>query len=358
MFIYWVMFLIPAMAALSTTKFDKQLTNFGWALLAIFFILILGLRSEVGIDWFNSLYSFNRLKNISLSEAISTSKFEPVYAVLCWIINQMDFSILGVNLIGSIIFLTGLTVFCRRQPNSWLALSIAVPFLVIVVGMGYNRQASAIGCLLLAFISLADGYIFRFALLIALGSLFHATLLLLMPLGLIVCKSKRFWQAKNFWTWIWMGVIGILLFYYLLSEYLDVLKRYYFGIRMTSDGAFIRAMMCAIPATIFLLFRKQFNLSLVQQRLWTWISIASITCFAMVEILPSSSAVDRFAYYLIPIQLFVYSRLPLLFQRGISRQALTLTIITCYAIIQFVFLNYAAHAHGWLPYKFYPLEAF
>ena len=198
----------------------------------------------------------------------------------------------------------------------------------------------------------------RFVYLIAFGALFHATVLLLMPLGLVAYGSKNFWRLKNFWTLLWMSLIGAWLFYILLAEYSNTLKLYYFGIHMNSRGAFIRIMMCAIPATIFLLFRKKFNLSLAQQRLWTWISIASITCLALVEVSPSSSAVDRFAYYLIPIQLFVYSRLPFLFQRRILGQAITLTIITYYAIIQFVFFNYATHVHGWLPYKFYPLEAF
>ena len=35
--------------------------------------------------------------------------------------------------------------FVRRQPMPWLGLLVAIPYLVIVVGMGYSRQAIALG---------------------------------------------------------------------------------------------------------------------------------------------------------------------------------------------------------------------
>ena len=358
MLIYWILFLIPAAAALSTAKVHRQVTNLGWVLLTIFFILIIGLRFEVGIDWHNNILEFDRYKNVSVLEATIIGVFNPVYALLCWTINQMNLPIWGVNLVGATVFITGLMVFCRRQPNPWLAFVIAVPFLVIVVGMGYTRQAAAVGSFLLALASLMNGSTLRFVCWIVFGALFHATVLLLMPLGLLACISKSILRLKNLWTLLWMSLIGAWAFYSLLAEYLAILKLYYFGIQIHAYGGLIRVTMCAIPAIIFLLFRKKFNLNIVPRRLWTWISLASIACLPLIEIVPSSSAVDRFAYYLIPLQLFVYSRLPLLFQRRILGQALTLIIITCYAIVQFVFLNYANHAHGWLPYKFYPLEAF
>ncbi len=125
---------------------------------------------------------------------------------------------------------------------------------------------------------------------------------------------------------------------------------------MVSGGAIIRTLMNALPATIFLLFRKRFHLDLVESRLWGWVSIVSIICVALTMLLPSSSAVDRVSWYLIPIQLFVYSRIPLLVKSGYSRQTLTFLIIIAYAMVQLVFLNFGTHASGWLPYKFYPLE--
>jgi hypothetical protein len=33
----------------------------------------------------------------------------------------------------------------------------------------------------------------------------------------------------------------------------------------------------------------------------------------------------------------------------------TVAVVLYYALIQFVWLNYASHAFAWLPYQFYPL---
>ena len=95
------MYLMPVFAALSTIKFHKSVTNLGWFLLAFFFILIIGLRFEVGIDWFNSVYSFNKLtETSSLTEAVLIGRFEPFYAFITWVLGKLDISIWGINLIG------------------------------------------------------------------------------------------------------------------------------------------------------------------------------------------------------------------------------------------------------------------
>jgi hypothetical protein len=354
MFIYWVMFLIPTIAALSTIRCDKQVSDVGWVLLAIFFILIIGLRFEVGIDWFNNLLGFNRiLEYSSLSETLSRTKFELGFGLFSWLAIQMGIGIWGVNLACSTIFILGLAIFCRRQPGQWIALSVAVPFLVIVVGMGYTRQAAAIGFLLLALVRLMDGYNLRFVFLLGLGALFHPTVLVFLPLGYLANRTTNFLSLRNFWLLFWLILVGGLLFYSLSLKYLNILQDYYFGIKMQSAGAVIRVVMCAIPATIFLLFRKRFNLNLVELRLWTWMSIACILLIPLVNVLPSSTAVDRVGWYLIPVQLFVYSRLPLLFRSGFSRQTLIVFFILLSASVQFVFLNFGHFAHGWLPYKFF-----
>ena len=73
--------------------------------------------------------------------------------------------------------------------------------------------------------------------------------------------------------------------------------------------------------------------------------------------LPSSTAVDRLALYIIPLQLVVLSRVPDAFpsRDGGRNVQLLVTIILYSAAIQFVWLTFANHAEFWLPYQFYPL---
>jgi hypothetical protein len=64
----------------------------------------------------------------------------------------------------------------------------------------------------------------------------------------------------------------------------------------------------------------------------------------------SSTAVDRMALYLIPLQLFVFARLPDLMGRGRGLRNWVLAVVAYYAAVLFVWLNFATHAYTWVPY--------
>ena len=71
--------------------------------------------------------------------------------------------------------------------------------------------------------------------------------------------------------------------------------------------------------------------------------------------LVSSTAVDRVALYLIPLQLFVFARLPRLAATTKTRTLVVLGIVGYYASVQFVWLNFATDSAGWGPYQCMPL---
>jgi hypothetical protein len=360
MFFYWIILTIPALVALSTTKVHRQVSTLAWFFLRIFFVLIIGLRFEVGIDWPNLIHEF---KNIST--LIAFNKGGLGYGTISWIIVNLGGEIYILHLIVGIIFMSGLIAFCRRQPNPWLALVVAIPILVIIIGMNYNRQAIAIGFIFFALISLMDGKIGRFVFFVFLGGFFHPTAVIFIILGvvsgqsdLLRNKSNAVTKAlKRIWTVAWIVAIGLVLYFFILKTFLAILLGYYFGVKMGSDGALPRVLMNVVPAVVFLLFHKRLQLTIIERRIWFWMALASIGCLVALPLLPSTSAVDRIAMYLIPIQLVVYSRLPLLFTPGFSMQTVKTFIIIGYVLVQFVYFNYGAHAWGWLPYKFYPLEA-
>jgi hypothetical protein len=81
-------------------------------------------------------------------------------------------------------------------------------------------------------------------------------------------------------------------------------------------------------------------------------AVFALACVPMVAV--SSTAVDRVALYLIPLQLFVFSRLPRLATTTKVRTPLVLGIVAFYAAVQFVWLNFATHAQYWVPYQFAP----
>jgi hypothetical protein len=89
--------------------------------------------------------------------------------------------------------------------------------------------------------------------------------------------------------------------------------------------------------------------------MWRYMSFAAIGTLVMLFALPSSTVVDRIALYLIPLQLFVLSRLPGVFsQGGRPNGQMTLLVVGYAALLQFVWLNFAFHAEYWLPYQLWP----
>jgi hypothetical protein len=126
---------------------------------------------------------------------------------------------------------------------------------------------------------------------------------------------------------------------------------------MESSGAFIRVMMNALPAGIFLLFRQRFALSDAAQGFWTWMSLGALLFLPALALSPSSTAVDRVALYWIPIQIFVWSRLPQALGIGPKSERLLRQAVVAYSLaVLLVWLLFGDHAFAWLPYKFYPWE--
>ena len=110
--------------------------------------------------------------------------------------------------------------------------------------------------------------------------------------------------------------------------------------------------MNALPAFILVIYRKRLVPDPVERRLWLWLAALAMVCIPLIAL--ASTAVDRVALYLIPIQLFVFARLPRMARGPGVRTPIVLSVVGYYATVQYVWLNYAANAREWLPYQFMP----
>jgi hypothetical protein len=97
--------------------------------------------------------------------------------------------------------------------------------------------------------------------------------------------------------------------------------------------------------------RRRFRLSPAIQRIWSLISILVVLVAISLFTVASSTAVDRLALYLIPIQLFVGSRLPDTRLFGLAPASWTQILIAFSLAVLLVWLIFAVHAQAWLPYR-------
>jgi hypothetical protein len=122
----------------------------------------------------------------------------------------------------------------------------------------------------------------------------------------------------------------------------------------SSQGALVRVVMNLPPAIIFLSARHRFGLNGNSLKLWTNLSLTALFCLALLAVSDASTAIDRLALYIIPLQIMVLSRVPTIFGRSVPGVLLIAALLVLYsATIAFVWLNYAQHASQWLPYRNY-----
>jgi hypothetical protein len=325
------------------------LFTLAWLLTSLVLLALIGLRHEVGGDWGNYLPYIEAAAYLTLFDSLQMA--DPGYAALNWLGANLGGGIYTVNTLCGLLFALGVVAFAKQLPRPSLALTVAVPYLILVVAMGYSRQGVALGIAMLGLAFLQRGGLWKFVLAISIAGLFHKSAIVLILIGL-TSRSKH-----KLLTGIAILGIGAGLYVLLMAEAVDALRVGYLDAAYQSAGAGVRVAMNALPAAVFLWCRKKFQIDRDQRRLWTVISLIALAFIGALALSPSSTAVDRVALYLIPLQLFVWSHFPEVFGRPEQRNTVgVLLVLLLYATVLFTWLNFAHHRSGWIPYKFYPLE--
>lgn len=357
---YWLMFLFPAALAFqeASKSYRRQVTQPSsssdmsalWWFVFIVYAALIGWRHEVGGDWSNFIGNF-------LDAAVSSRYLDwwmndPGYRFFEWASTKMGWDIYGVNIMSALIFMYGLVVFCLHLPRPWLGLTVSVPYLIIILGMGYSRQGIALGCVMAGLVAMGQGNARKFVFWVIFGALFHKSAILLLPIAALASSKNRWFTA------LWVGAVLVVGYLLLLEDSVEYFRFGYLEQQYQSEGALIRLVMNLLPALLLLWKRKRFAVTVPQQRLWFWLAIGAVVMFALYYISPSSTAVDRVGLYLLPLQLMVFSYLPEVMGRKDGRGNFywVLSVIFYYAAVEFVWLHYANHSAYWIPYKWYPFE--
>jgi hypothetical protein len=353
---YWLLYILPAFAATlerSTMSDPRRAVPtrwpIGWVAVTFLVAVMVGYRFEVGGDWFNYIDMLDLVAGSDLTQVLTST--EPGYRLLNWISLQMGWDIVAVNAMGAAIFALGLAAFCRDLQRPWLALTVAIPYLVIVVGMGYSRQGIALSLAMLGLAALRRRSTWKFVFWVVLGATFHRTAVLLLPIGALIQTRQRFLQV------LWIGIASVGAYVLILSDQTEYLYVNYVEAEYQSEGALVRLLMNAVPAVILFARWKRFK-SMADAPLWAGFALLSLALLVVVILFSTAStAVDRIGLYMLPLQLVVFSALPdLLSKREESRRHLAAAIVLYYAVVLMVWLTFATHSIYWIPYRFYPLE--
>ena len=343
MFVYWGIFAILAVGSLMSQKLEKRPGLIFVLWVSVPTTLMIGFRWKVGTDWISYLEIFNYTKLYSLQQMLKSG--DRGFNILVWVLHQFHSPFWMLNTACAIIFISGLSAFCLRQPNPWLAFLVAFPYLVLVIGMSGDRQAIALGFAFFALNAFERARLFRFVFLVFVAGLFHGSVLLIIPICLLSHTRSKLQRAL-------LLIVALMLAYYYFSNVFGVYARRYTSSDIQSSGAAYRFAMNASAALFFLTFRQRFRLEEHLSRLWRNISVLTLCLGPVLLVFPSSTAIDRFLLYLFPLQFVVLSRIPTdLMQNRLQRGQAALAVISYAAVVQFTFLTFGTFASEFVPYR-------
>ncbi len=350
MFPYWAVFALFAFAAMleRPPSAEGRRSLLALVFAGLFLTLFIGLRYKVGGDWTEYQDALWRGGFRTLGDTLAIR--DPAYETLNWAAAHLGLGIWAVNIVCGGIFVWGLLRLARTQPRPWMVVFLAVPYLITVVAMGYTRQAVAIGIVMASFAAvISGGSIVRAIVYITIGTLFHRTTIVVLPLLSLATGQRRVWNL--------LAVIPALygLYAIFVAPSLGNLVHGYLEEEYSSSGAAIRVALVVVPAAIFLLFRKRLGFAGGESTLWLALSLAAFICLALLFFLPSSTVVDRLALYALPLQIVILARVPsALVTEGFGRALL----VTYGAAVLFVWLTYGSHSDLWIPYRNYIAEIY
>ncbi len=338
--------------------FNKVLNNkYFYYLLSIFFIVFIGLRSEIGCDWDAYITLYEKYSSQDFGE-ILTNNFSSILNLDNFgniLITKLSNNIYTFNTLYSILFVIPLFYFCSELERKYLALLISYPYYIIVVGMGPLRQAACISFLMVSIILIIrkkyySHYLLSiFSLSIHQSSILLNALILLPNLGNITKLIKKIF-SNRYSIFILISILIIIGVSFPSIIYSTFYYFKFYGDKVPkAKSAILLWIMNFIPLIIFIINSTKFNFEYSLKRILT---IFAIFSFLLLPLIFFNTVIAyRLSLYLFPASILITSKIPDLdlFQFKNSYFINIIYALSFSSLI--IWLNFAFHSSCWVPYK-------
>jgi len=326
-----------------------------YSFIALFFILFIGLRSEIGCDWLRYEQMFEKLSSKSfLNILINNFVSGPNHVIKELghiLITLFSRNIYVLNSIYALLFVAPLFYFCSKIKRVYLSLLISYPYYIVVVGMGTIRQAACISILMLSIFLVSKGkYLYHFFL--TTFSLLIHQFSILFNCFLLIPLVPKILKKKFSKKYVFAFFVVLILFLYSSPSYL--IKIYYYitipsALLGEAKGAIFIWLINFFPSLIFLLNIRKFNFNSYLNKIFITFSIFAIAMLPLVFL--KSVIAYRLLLYAFPSSIFITSYIPDLKLFKIKSFYIVNSIIFISFLSLIFWLNFAYHASCWLPYK-------
>lgn len=190
-------------------------------------------------------------------------------------------------------------------------------------------------------------HVFKATVSIILATAFHNSALIAAPLLYFALDKKKYQ------TILLIPSMLALLFggYQVIDERIDSLIFNYIELdAYQSAGAVQRAFITAVAGVVFFLYRNKWKYIFDDWQVYFFVAIAALALFPASFFY--STVADRMGLYLLPFQVLVFARLPVLQSSRSSEQLATAGVLVAYAAVLFVWLHMGQFSQQlWLPYS-------
>lgn len=312
--------------SLTTARLAALRIRAYYLVLAILF-LFSAFRYEVGCDWLSYFVEYQVAEGLNWSSIPALR--QPIWWAILRSMHELGWPYLLANVISSAAFFFGVHILARRQSDPLGFLVLLFPILIINMPMSGIRQGAAIGLICIAFVSFVDRRPLLFGLWVILASGFHTSALIFLLLLPFVTGS---YSRNRLIAGATLALPGAYFLAFTGSGMQAM--SIYVGTEIQSSGAVFRVGLLTLTALYFFgVLRQKWMADWPKD--YPLASLGSIAMILTTILLPLSSVIaDRIAYYLVPIQVLIFSRIPFLPFRNAKR----LNFALPYVIMFLVFL--------------------
>ena len=347
MIAYFLILAIPTTLSLYRllSKDNTELleNKYCFLVVLVFLSLIIGLRDGVGGDWAAYLH---RIEYLSQTDVAYSITWAPLYDLLNLISVELGGGIYLVNTFCALALVYGALKFCSLLRFPSLGLAVASPYFLVICGMGYTRQATAIGMIMLSVVYAKEERNLRALVVLVMAALMHRACWLFVPAFLLLRVGNEQGLERT------LGLIGIVTSALIAIYHFNDLQNAHLVEGAISQGALLRGglnILAAIAFVSFFEYEKKAGAALMTLR--ATVLCIMLTSFALL-LQPKSVILDRLGLFFTPFQIYVFGTLPVLGKWDPYKERLaTITVlVVCWSYLV-IWIEFAQHAQFWLPYR-------
>lgn len=292
MLLYYLIIFSTLLLGFVYERSAENLRKFINTLFFILFISIIGLRKEVGVDWFAYTDMFRRL----VSEPFVYNSNELLYKYLNVLSYYAGFGLGMVVFITTVIF-----AWCSLKGpriiniNPYYFFAVVAAYYFVMASLNFIRQGAALALMVVAFSYLINGEKLKFVIFTTIAGLFHTSAFLLM--FFVIADLHILIVAISIFS------ILILVIYFPMERYES-----YLSSEVENAGLMLRVGYLIFP-TLYIIskYKTWLKETLLVKRLY-FISIFFAPVLSVLSLI-SSTIADRVAYYFIMFITLVVMRL-------------------------------------------------